>query len=886
MYKKISDYGVIGNLCTVALVGVDGAIDWLCLPHLDSPSVFAALLDDRQGGRFALSPTGEWDSTQEYLPDTNILCTRFRTRDGVLRLLDFMPIAAGDAGPEKPPDLYRLAAVEHGAVELRLIFEPRFDYARAATSLETGTCSILAEAGQEAVTLSFSQEWQEVEVSDEGVTAVWRLTAGDALRFHLQYGRGELCELDPQQADHAYEETARFWREWLMTSETGRTVNFGPYRDLVQRSALVLKLLYFQPSGTIAAAATTSLPESVGGGRNWDYRFTWLRDTAFTLQALFNLGHLSEMHGYLTWLKGLIQKCGAENLQIMYGLRGEEDLVEEELTHLDGYKGSRPVRIGNAAADQRQFDIYGEILDAALKLSDYVGKVDRDLWSSLAQMCDYVVEHWQEPDQGIWEVRDGPHHFVYSKVMCWVALDRGLEIARRYGFPGNLENWRKAKDAIRAEVLQRGWSDRVQAFRQHYHTEALDASSLLFPLVGFLPFDDPRITATIDAIQRELGRDGLLRRYRGEDGLPGEEGTFLLCSFWLVNCLIGLNRLDEAETLLQRLERAANHLGLFSEEYDVVWREALGNFPQAFTHIGYVNSVTALQQAKTAPPIHPGKERHIAMPWNFFQKILLNDGEPTEQIPPQKMAAKLKSTMNTMRGAFFESDGRVAYERMAQSEIYQVFLKLSHNLKTMDLAGLGRREEKIAFWINLYNVIVIHGVIALGIRDSVKEVWNFFRRVRYQIGRHFFTPEDIEHGILRGNRRPPSALFRRFGARDPRLAYTVEPLDPRIHFTLVCGSSSCPFIDVYTAENLEQELTMASQTFINSGGAVLDQSRKKISLSRIFKWYARDFGADQAERLRFIARYLDNPQDRALIEDQADSLSISYQNYDWRLNRD
>lgn len=270
---------------------------------------------------------------------------------------------------------------------------------------------------------------------------------------------------------------------------------------------------------------------------------------------------------------------------------------------------------------------------------------------------------------------------------------------------------------------------------------------------------------------------------------------------------------------------------------------------------------------------------------NPFQKILLNDGEPTEQIPPQDMAARLKTTMNTMRGAFFEADGRVAYERMAQSEIYQDFLKLSHNLKTMDLAGLRRREEKIAFWINLYNVIVIHGVIALGIRDSVKEVWNFFRRVRYQIGRHFFTPEDIEHGILRSNRRPPYTWFRRFGARDPRLAYTVEPLDPRLHFTLVCGSSSCPFIDVYTSENLEQELTFAAEAFINSGGAALDRDNRHISLSQVFKWYARDFGATQAERLRFIAPYLFQAQDRAFLEDQADTLQVSYQRYDWRLNR-
>jgi GH15 family glucan-1,4-alpha-glucosidase len=864
---------------------MDGSIDWLCLPYLDSPSVFGALLDERQGGRFALSPTGEWDSTQEYLPETNILCTRFRTREGVLRLIDFMPVAAGDAGPEKPPALYRLAEVERGSVELRLLFEPRFDYARAPVSLETGDCSLLASGGREALTLSFSQEWRAAAVSDELVTAAWELSAGDCLRFYLYYGRGELCELDPVEAERAYEETAAFWRNWLKTSETGRITPLDPYRDMVQRSALVLKLLYFQPSGAVAAAATTSLPEEIGGTRNWDYRYSWVRDTSFTLQALFNLGHLSETHGYLTRLKALIHQCGAENLQIMYGLRGEEDLPEAELTHLEGYKGSRPVRIGNAAARQRQLDIYGEILDAALKLSDYLGKIDMDLWNSLARICDYVVQHWQEPDQGIWEMRAGPFDFVYSKVMCWAALDRGLTIARRYGFPGNLPEWDKTRAAIKEQVLERGWSEKTRTFRQHYDTHALDAAGLLIPLVGFLPFDDPKVMATIEGIQAELGRDGLLQRYLGEDGLTGCEGAFLLCSFWLVDCLIGQKRLDEAEALLRRLEGAANHLGLFAEQYDAVWKEPLGNFPQAFTHIGYINSVTALQQAKAQRLLQQPREKKAPMIGNPFKKILLNDGEPSEEIPPQEMAARLKATMNTLRGAFFQPDGRIAYERMQQSEIYQDFLKLSNNLKAMDPGVLARREERVAFWINLYNVIVIHGVISLGVRDSVKEVWNFFRRVYYRIGPYDFTPEDIEHGILRGNRRPPSALFRRFGAGDPRLAYAVKPMDPRIHFTLVCGSSSCPFIDVYTPENLDQELAFAAETFVNSGGAVLDKEHRRVSLSRVFKWYARDFGAAQGERLRFIAPFFYHEQDRRFIEAHADTLEVTYQKYDWRLNR-
>jgi GH15 family glucan-1,4-alpha-glucosidase len=620
VYKKISDYGVIGNLYTMALVGIDGSIDWLCLPYLDSPAVFGALLDDAQGGRFSLAPLEEWDSTQAYLPETNILITRFRTRTGILRLLDFMPVAANRENPqETAPALYRLVEMEQGSMELQLVFEPRFDYARAATFLTTGTCSILGQSGQEALTLSFSKEWREVEVTETRVTAAWSLTAGDIIRFHLHSGRGELCELDPEQADRAFQETSAFWQDWLKTSETGRTMSFGPYQDKVNRSALVLKLLSFQPTGTIAAAATTSLPEEIGGVRNWDYRFSWLRDTSFTLQALFNLSHLTEMSGYLRWLKGLIHRGGAENLQIMYGLRGAEELPEEELAHLDGYKGSRPVRLGNAAAQQRQLDIYGEIMDAALKLSDFVGKIDRDLWTSLARVCDYVGEHWQDKDQGLWEVRCGPYDFVYSKVMCWVALDRGLIIARRYGFPGNLREWEKTRATIKEEVLNRGYSETRGAFRQHYDTDALDASNLLLPLVGFLPFDDPRVITTIEGIQRELGRDGLLLRYAGEDGLQGGEGAFLLCSFWLVDCLIGLGRLEEAEALLRRLERAANHLGLFSEEYDLVWREALGNFPQAFTHIGYINSVVALQQAKAERDFPRRKDMEASMPSNPFK---------------------------------------------------------------------------------------------------------------------------------------------------------------------------------------------------------------------------------------------------------------------------
>ncbi|GAB4390001.1 MAG: hypothetical protein Kow0025_19040 [Thermodesulfovibrionales bacterium] len=879
MYKKISDYGIIGNLHSAALVALDGSIDWMCLPRLDSPSVFGALLDEKKGGRFSITPVGEWDSSARYVPDTNVLTTRFRTREAVARVTDFMPV--GSAGGGERHELLRLVEAERGGMDLRVHFAPRFDYGRAETVLHRRPWGVSASGGGESLALLSNEA---LEVSGGTAGAVWRVEEGQRLWLHLKYGAPGEEALDVQEAERALRETETYWRDWLKKSETGRSVDLGPYKAMVHRSALVLKLLFFSPTGTMAAAATTSLPESIGGERNWDYRFTWLRDTSFTLQALFDLGHLSETEGYLRWIEGLLSRHGVENMQVMYGLRGETDLREEALTHLDGYKGSRPVRVGNGAATQKQLDIYGELMDAALKLSDYVGKIDFELWPALRNVCDHVVRHWRDRDNGIWEVRGGPYHFVYSKVMCWLALDRGLTIAGRYGFPADTARWEKARDEIRKEVLERGWNEGKGAFVQHYETGALDAAALLMPIVGFLPFDDPKAVSTMEAVRRELGHGDFLYRYTAEDGLRGGEGAFLLCGFWLIDNLIAMGRLEEAERLLHRMEGASNHLGLFSEEYDAGWREALGNFPQAFTHIGYINSVTALCRARAAleargtakpPPRRPEPG-----------DIVLNAGEPSGEMPPEELAATLKGTMNVLRGAYFDTPrGRVAYELMGGSKVYRRFLRLSYDLKAMDPGLLKGREEAMAFWLNLYNVIVIHGVIELGIRDSVKEVKGFFSRVKYRIGGMLFSPEDIEHGVLRGNRRPPHAVFRRFRGGDPRLAYRVEPMDPRLHFALVCASASCPPIDAYTPEDLDRELNIAGRTFLNAGGISIDRARMRVSLSRIFKWYGKDFAGRPADRLRAIAPYLYRDEDREFLLARADRLRIHYQEYDWRLNR-
>jgi hypothetical protein len=533
---------------------------------------------------------------------------------------------------------------------------------------------------------------------------------------------------------------------------------------------------------------------------------------------------------------------------------------------------------------QKQLDIYGELMDAALKLSNYVGKIDAELWPFLRNVVDYAADHWQDRDYGIWEIRGGPHNFVYSKVMCWVALDRGITIARRYGFHADLNRWEHTLSCIKDQVLEKGWSSARQSFVQHYETDALDASSLLIPLVGFLPFDDHRVVSTVDATWEALSSQGYLYRYISEDGLAGGEGTFLLCTFWMVNCLIGLNRLDEAEALLGRLEAVANHLGLFSEEYDTLTGEQLGNFPQAFTHIGYINCVSELIKARSHA--RPVQQRRPTARKFFFKTVLLNDGKPSDAVCATDVGSRLKESMNIMRGAFFDTEkGRIAYERIKDSNVYKQHEVLSYGLKQADLLCLRTREEAIAFWVNLYNVIVIHGVVELGIRDSVKEVRNFFRRVQYQIGDMFFNPDDIEHGILRGNRPPPNALFKQFGNKDKRNAYSITPIDPRIHFALVCASSSCPPIAVYTAEKLDKELTIAGESFLNGGGLQVKRDINSVSLSRIFKWYGGDFGKSTAEMLRFVARFVYDAADREFLFQHADTVTVTYQDYDWGLNR-
>ncbi|OAQ51679.1 glycoside hydrolase family 15 [Natrinema mahii] len=587
-YPPIEAYGVVGNRETCALVAPDGSIDWFPFPHLESPSILAAILDAERGGRFRIAPTASFETERHYVGNTNVLETTFATDDGAATVTDFLPPAGRTDHPKKV--LYRKVDCTDGAVDLAVDLEPRFDYGRAETSIERVEKGILAEGDEERTLL---ESPVDLEIDDGRVTGDLSIEAGETAWFLLRCTGAEDADTDPGAA---LEETIEYWTDWAHDCEPEADCAFeGPWHEQVVRSQLVLKLLTHAESGAIAAAPTTSLPEDVGGVRNWDYRFNWLRDAGFTVQALLNLGTAEEATDYFDWF---MDRCRADDpaaIQPLYGLHGESALEERELDHLAGYRGSRPVRIGNEAAQQRQLDVYGELLLAVDEMRQHGRVLDDDEWERIRTIVDYVRDVWDEPDAGIWEVRGGEKQFVYSNVMCWVALDRGIEIAVERGGDAPLAAWRETREAIRTDVLENGYDEAVGAFVQSYGSDALDATGLLLPLVGFLPFDDDRVRGTIDAIERELGDDDVfVSRYDGDDGLPGEEGAFVLCSCWLVDALALSGRVEAAQSRFESLLEYLNPLGLFAEEIDPATGTYLGNYPQAFSHIGIVNSALYL----------------------------------------------------------------------------------------------------------------------------------------------------------------------------------------------------------------------------------------------------------------------------------------------------
>lgn len=606
----LEDYAIIGDTHSIGLVSTEGSIDWLCLPRFDSSSAFAALLDGDRGGYWQIAPENSFKSRRRYHDDSLILETAFETQTGSATLTDCLPLEETsdphDPRMVQPEDLIvRVVHGTSGSVDMRCEFAPRFDYGNIAPWMRRADDrAIQSIGGPDAIDL-FAEV--DLDIRDCTAHASFTVSEGERVAFvaeyrpsHLESQRSGLL----MYADELIERTDEFWRRWV-----GKCAYEGHYRDAQVRSLLTLKALTYSPTGGIVAAATTSLPEQIGGVRNWDYRFCWLRDATFTLEVLLAHGYTGEAREWHDWLRRAV--AGDPNdLQIMYSVTGERRLHEMTLDHLRGYEDSRPVRIGNAASEQFQLDVYGEVLDSFHSTRRAGVKTTAEHWQLEVDIVDFVCEHWREPDDGIWESRADRENHVHSKVMAWVAVDRGIAAIERFGLEGPLDRWKEVRQQIFDEVIERGWSEERKSFTRAYGDDELDASLLLLPIVGFLPAEDPRIVSTIEAIQKELTVDGFVRRYRTgkvNDGLPVGEGTFILCTFWLVDCLALIGRTEEATQLFERLLSLRNDVGLLSEQYDTKRKRLVGNFPQAFSHVALATAAQAIEHTEEALAVRRGE---------------------------------------------------------------------------------------------------------------------------------------------------------------------------------------------------------------------------------------------------------------------------------------
>jgi pentatricopeptide repeat protein len=603
-YPDISNHGLIGDLQTAALVATDGTIDFFCCPRFDSPSLFCSLLDAENGGYFRISPVAEsYVSKQLYLPSTAILVTRFMTPDGVGEVMDFMPVIEGE-----PTDRHRLVRhlrVARGTMQFQIDVQPRFDYGRASHTVDvTDVGAVFRTPDGMELTLhtagrrSAAEGRATVERAGDGLRATLSMREGESGGgVVLESMGGEPRALEPAELQRLTDDTAKFWKGWL-----ARSTYTGRWREMVTRSAMTLKLMTYQPSGAPVAAPTFGLPEQAGGERNWDYRFTWIRDGSLSMHALANLGYLEEAARFGVWMRDRITEAAGRNgtgpLKIMYRVDGSSDLTEESLDHFEGWRGSRPVRIGNGAADQLQLDIYGEAADAIYAGDSFGLPIAHQGWQAFTKVADWVADNWDQPDEGVWETRGGRRDFTYGRFQCWIAMDRAIKLAERNGRPANIAKWASERDRLYNQIMSRGWNDKVMAFTQHYNTEVLDSSLLLMPIEGFVSPVDPMWLSTLDAMDKELVSDSLVYRYNpaaSPDGLHGDEGTFSLCTFLYVDALARAGRLDDAILVFEKMFTYGNHLGLFSEEIDSTGGQ-LGNFPQAFTHLALINSAITLNR--------------------------------------------------------------------------------------------------------------------------------------------------------------------------------------------------------------------------------------------------------------------------------------------------
>ena len=593
-YQPIENYGIIGNLNTVALVGMNGSIDFMSFPHFDSPTIFAAMLDHDKGGHFQIAPNlDKAQPKQIYLPDTNILISRFLSNEGVAEVSDFMPVDETGNGRV----LVRRAKTVRGVVHFHMVCQPRFDYARAEHRIEQTDGEVLfISEGDDNIVLRLRTP-VPVRIENGAVYADFTLAAGEKAAFTLEQVIDDQPSLTAAEdfVSESFKDTVNFWQQWI-----GRSNYRGRWQEMVRRSALTLKMLTSAKHGSIVAAATFGLPEEIGGERNWDYRYTWIRDASFTLYALIRLGFTDEARDFMYWIEDRCAEMDPNShMQIMFGTDGRSELTEETLPHLEGYRGSSPIRIGNGAYDQLQLDIYGELMDSVYLFNKYGEPIHHDLWQNLVGLIDWVCDNWTRPDEGIWEVRGGQQQFLYSRLMCWVAVDRGLRLANKRSFPAPTQRWQAVRSEIYNDIFDNFWDEERQTFVQYKGTQTVDASCLLMPLVKFISPTDRRWLSTMKAIEEDLVDDSLVFRYKigdaASDGLMGDEGTFGICSFWYVECLARAGNLRKARFFFEKMLGYANHVGLYAEELGSRG-EHLGNFPQAFTHLALISAAYDLDR--------------------------------------------------------------------------------------------------------------------------------------------------------------------------------------------------------------------------------------------------------------------------------------------------
>lgn len=621
---SIEDHGVIGDLHTAALVGVDGSIDFMCFPRFDSPTVFAAILDDKRGGRFSIAPVIEVEKHRQfYLPDTNVLLTRFLSRDGVAELSDFMPVEEASAVAH---NLVRRVKTIRGEMRYRVVCEPRFDYGRAHHKVHRIKGGMIFESqGSDGLVLRLrASDPVKLEAKNGSAVAEFTLRAGHHAAFVLEQVEKTAAPSDSEDfVIDSFKQTVNFWRNWI-----GQSSYRGRWREMVNRAALVLKLLTSQQFGSIVAAPTFGLPERIGGERNWDYRYTWIRDASLTLNAFMRLGFFDEARDFFRWLESITRdRADGKALQVMYGIDGRSNLSENNLTHLSGYRGSKPVRIGNAAHEQLQLDMYGELMDAVYHYNRKAEPVHHAFWEDLVALVEFVAENWRSKDKGIWEERGRARHFLHSRVMCWTALDRAIRLGNDRAWPAPLDDWKSVRDAIYEDVFQNFFAPGRKAFVQHAETKkSMDASALVMPLAGIISPSDPLWLSTLRAVEKDLVEDSLVYRYRieerADEPLEQEDGSFSICTFWYVEALSRLGDLEKARFVFEKMLAHSNHLGLYAEELGPCG-EHLGNFPQAFTHLALISAACDLD-ARLSQTGHDGDPRSG---WKAF-----NDDGPVERV--------------------------------------------------------------------------------------------------------------------------------------------------------------------------------------------------------------------------------------------------------------